>query len=83
MSLFAKLDNNNADALHCPQSLLLAPLFVWFEVLFALGYRKDLYRELQVGGCWAQEKVFSLPAFKNRLLRGCICTSVPVSLHCL
>ena len=29
------------------QSLLLAPLFVWFELLFLLGYRKDLYHHLQ------------------------------------
>ena len=28
------------------QSLLLAPLFVWFELLFVLGYRKDLAAEI-------------------------------------
>eukprot|EP01121_Diplochlamys_sp_Union-15-3_P006894 TRINITY_DN1744_c0_g1_i1.p1 TRINITY_DN1744_c0_g1~~TRINITY_DN1744_c0_g1_i1.p1 ORF type:complete len:191 (-),score=15.96 TRINITY_DN1744_c0_g1_i1:8-580(-) len=28
------------------QSLVLAPLFVWFEVLFYFGYRKDLYKRL-------------------------------------
>lgn len=31
----------------CVQSLFLAPLFVWFELLFLLGYRKDLYDEVQ------------------------------------
>jgi uncharacterized membrane protein YGL010W len=30
-----------------PQALTLAPLFVWFELLFLLGYRRDLYRKLQ------------------------------------
>lgn len=29
------------------QSLFLAPLFVWFELLFLLGYRKGLYNEVQ------------------------------------
>jgi uncharacterized membrane protein YGL010W len=29
------------------QSLVLAPLFVWFELLFLLGYRKDLRDEVQ------------------------------------
>lgn len=29
------------------QSLLLAPLFVWFELLFLLGYRKRLRMEVQ------------------------------------
>jgi uncharacterized membrane protein YGL010W len=28
------------------QSLLLAPLFVWFELLFFLGYRRDLYNNI-------------------------------------
>lgn len=28
------------------QSLLLAPLFVWFELLFLLGYRRDLYEDI-------------------------------------
>lgn len=28
------------------QSLLLAPLFVWFELLFLCGYRKTLYAEV-------------------------------------
>jgi 2-hydroxy fatty acid dioxygenase len=28
------------------QSLVLAPLFVWLEVLFSLGYRKRLQAEL-------------------------------------
>lgn len=30
-----------------PQSLVLAPLFVWFELLFLLGYRPQLYAQLQ------------------------------------
>lgn len=30
-----------------PQSLVLAPLFVWFEFLFLLGYRPALYAQLQ------------------------------------
>jgi len=29
------------------QSLVLAPLFVWFELLFTLGYRPALYAEVQ------------------------------------
>lgn len=29
------------------QSLMLAPLFVWFEVLFLLGYRPALRARLQ------------------------------------
>lgn len=29
------------------QALTLAPLFVWFELLFLLGYRPELYKELQ------------------------------------
>lgn len=29
------------------QSLVLAPLFVWFELLFLLGYRPQLYAQLQ------------------------------------
>lgn len=28
------------------QSLLLAPLFVWFELLFFLGYRRELYNDI-------------------------------------
>ncbi len=31
----------------CLQSLLLAPLFVWFELLFLLGYRRQLASEVQ------------------------------------
>lgn len=30
-----------------PQSLVLAPLFVWFEFLFLVGYRPALYAQLQ------------------------------------
>lgn len=29
------------------QSLVLAPLFAWFELLFLLGYRPSLKRELE------------------------------------
>eukprot|EP00735_Rhodelphis_limneticus_P014622 TRINITY_DN867_c0_g1::TRINITY_DN867_c0_g1_i1::g.25325::m.25325 TRINITY_DN867_c0_g1::TRINITY_DN867_c0_g1_i1::g.25325 ORF type:complete len:220 (-),score=56.47,sp/O13737/YDR2_SCHPO/33.33/8e-20,DUF962/PF06127.6/9.2e-25 TRINITY_DN867_c0_g1_i1:130-750(-) len=29
------------------QALVLAPLFVWFEVLFPFGYRKSLHAEVQ------------------------------------
>ena len=29
------------------QSLVLGPLFVWFELLFALGYRPALHAEVQ------------------------------------
>mgnify|MGYP001081893317 CR=1 FL=1 len=28
------------------QSLVLAPLFVWFEVLFKFGYRKSFHKQL-------------------------------------
>lgn len=31
----------------CVQALTLAPLFVWFELLFLLGYRPQLYAQLQ------------------------------------
>lgn len=31
----------------CLQALTLAPLFVWFELLFLLGYRPQLFAELQ------------------------------------
>jgi uncharacterized membrane protein YGL010W len=31
----------------CVQALTLAPLFVWFELLFLLGYRPQLFAELQ------------------------------------
>ncbi len=31
---------------HCVQSLVLAPLFVWLELLFVLGYRPALHAEL-------------------------------------
>jgi uncharacterized membrane protein YGL010W len=31
----------------CLQALTLAPLFVWFELLFLLGYRPQLYKQLQ------------------------------------
>jgi uncharacterized membrane protein YGL010W len=30
------------------QSLVVAPLFVWMEVLFALGYRPALVQQLEV-----------------------------------
>ncbi|KJE94412.1 DUF962 domain-containing protein [Capsaspora owczarzaki ATCC 30864] len=30
------------------QSLVLAPLFVWLEVLFAFGYRKSLAKEINI-----------------------------------
>lgn len=33
-------------ALCVSQAFALAPLFVWFELLFALGYRKRLQREV-------------------------------------
>jgi len=29
------------------QALYFAPFFVWMEILFALGYRKELYQRLQ------------------------------------
>jgi uncharacterized membrane protein YGL010W len=31
------------------QALFLAPLFVWYEVLFKLGFYKNLQREVEVG----------------------------------
>jgi uncharacterized membrane protein YGL010W len=31
------------------QALFLAPLFVWYEVLFKLGFYKGLQREVEVG----------------------------------
>lgn len=33
--------------LYVLQALTLAPLFVWFELLFLLGYRPQLYADLQ------------------------------------
>jgi len=29
------------------QSLMLAPLFVWMEVLFFFGYKKELHKKIQ------------------------------------
>jgi uncharacterized membrane protein YGL010W len=29
------------------QAFSLAPLFVWYELLFLLGYRPQLYKQLQ------------------------------------
>lgn len=35
-------------SLHVPlQAFSLAPLFVWYELLFLLGYRPQLYKQLQ------------------------------------
>ncbi|KAI8933167.1 hypothetical protein NX059_009808 [Plenodomus lindquistii] len=31
------------------QALFLAPLFVWYEVLFKMGFYRDLQREVEVG----------------------------------
>ena len=31
------------------QALFLAPLFVWYEVLFKLGFYKGLQKEVEVG----------------------------------
>jgi uncharacterized membrane protein YGL010W len=31
------------------QALFLAPLFVWYEVLFKLGFYKGLQREVEIG----------------------------------
>lgn len=29
-------------------ALVSAPYFVWFEILFKLGYRPQLYKEMQI-----------------------------------
>lgn len=31
-----------------PQAFALAPLFVWYELLFLLGYRPGLHKQLQL-----------------------------------
>jgi uncharacterized membrane protein YGL010W len=36
------------------QAIFLAPLFVWLEFLFMLGYRSDLKRKLDR---WAEEDI--------------------------
>lgn len=36
-----------APLIPCLQAITLAPLFVWFEFLFLLGYRPQLYAQLQ------------------------------------
>ena len=47
------------------QSLLLAPLFVWFELLFALGYRPGLHAEVSAS---AREIIASARGAGRRLL---------------
>jgi uncharacterized membrane protein YGL010W len=38
----------HATVLHVSlQAFTLAPLFVWFELLFLLGYRPQLFAEMQ------------------------------------
>lgn len=37
----------HAPVLCLLQAVTLAPLFVWFELLFLLGYRPQLYAQLQ------------------------------------
>ena len=41
------------------QALFLAPLFVWYEVLFKMGFYKGLQREVEVG---IEEEVAKLKA---------------------
>ncbi|KAL7749972.1 hypothetical protein RI367_004487 [Sorochytrium milnesiophthora] len=43
--VFEKRSPALLDSLH--QALLLAPLFVWLEVLFMFGYRKDLHKRIR------------------------------------
>ncbi|KAF6265193.1 hypothetical protein COO60DRAFT_1034201 [Scenedesmus sp. NREL 46B-D3] len=43
------------------QAITLAPLFVWFELLFLLGYRPELYKQLQ------QRVTASITAHKRQL----------------
>ncbi|CAI6296447.1 unnamed protein product [Periconia digitata] len=45
------------------QALFLAPLFVWYEVLFKLGFYKDLQREVHVG---IEEEVKKLEKGKGK-----------------
>ena len=47
------------------QSLVLAPLFVWFELLFALGYRPELRAEVSAS---AQRNIDSAREAERRLL---------------
>ena len=47
------------------QSLLLAPLFVWFELLFALGYRPELHADVSAS---ARKSIASAREAERRLL---------------
>ena len=47
-SSFKPLDADPAPPCPALQSLVLAPLFVWFELLFLLGYRRRLHAEVAV-----------------------------------
>ena len=39
-------ETNSSLCVCCAQSLVLAPLFVWLELLFVLGYRPKLHADL-------------------------------------
>ena len=59
------------------QSLVLAPLFVWFELLFLLGYRRGLYHEIQAsegGGALFESGPDTLISAKGRGLLRLIAT---------
>ena len=45
LGLFSPL-KHASPPLHTTQSLMLAPLFVWFELLFHLGYRPQLFQQI-------------------------------------
>ena len=49
------------------QALFLAPLFVWFEVLFKLGYRPELKKRLEEG---LQKELRRLAAEKEAKYQG-------------
>jgi uncharacterized membrane protein YGL010W len=47
------------------QALFLAPLFVWYEVLFKIGFHKGLQREVEVG---VEKEVEKLKAGGKKLV---------------
>lgn len=53
------------------QAFALAPLFVWFELLFLLGYRRELYKQLQarVAEVLAASEVGSRQEKEEKLLQ--------------
>jgi len=56
------------------QALFLAPFFVWFEILFSLGYRPDLQRRLNKG---VEEEIRKYRAEKEKRQNGTTTSNKP------